>query len=93
MPTSERVNWLKRDGIAAEAVASRSTGDDAARLDGIAAISAADVIVAGPIGTVGYAGWGTGGDTKDLLLRAGRCSFVLALVGDDGAESVVHAMV
>ena len=70
------VNWLKRDGITAEAVASLSTGDDAARLDGIASDQAADIIVAGAYGHSRLREWALGGVTKDLLLRAGRCSFV-----------------
>ena len=70
------VNWLKRDGITAEAIASLSTGDDAARLDGIASDQAADIIVAGAYGHSRLREWALGGVTKDLLLRAGRCSFV-----------------
>jgi len=70
------VSWLKRDGIAAEAIASLATGDDAARLEGIASSQGADIIVAGAYGHSRFREWALGGVTKDLLLRADRCSFV-----------------
>jgi len=70
------VSWLKRDGIAAEPVASLTTGDDAARLDTIACDLAADIIVAGAYGHSRLREWALGGVTKDLLLRSARCSFV-----------------
>lgn len=70
------VNWLKRDGITAQPIASVSTGDDAARLDGIAGDQAADMIVAGAYGHSRLHEWALGGVTRDLLLRAARCSFV-----------------
>ena len=70
------VSWLKRDGITAEAVAVLSTGNDAVRLDAVASEQAADVIVAGAYGHSRLREWALGGVTKDLLLRAERCSFV-----------------
>ena len=70
------VSWLKRDGIAAEPVAALSTADDATRLNAVASDQAADVIVAGAYGHSRLREWALGGVTKDLLLRADRCSFV-----------------
>ena len=70
------VAWLKRHGIAAEAVTSGSTGDDAELLRFIAEGRNADVIVAGAYGHGRLREWVLGGVTKDLLLRAERCSLV-----------------
>lgn len=70
------VSWLKRDGIRAEPVATPSTSDDATHLNAIAGDQAADVIVAGAYGHSRLREWAFGGVTKDLLLRADRCSFV-----------------
>jgi nucleotide-binding universal stress UspA family protein len=70
------VAWLKRHGIAAEAVTSGSTGDDAELLRFIAEGRNADVIVAGAYGHGRLREWMLGGVTKDLLLRAERCSLV-----------------
>lgn len=70
------VGWLKRDGIVAEPVAAAATADDALRLDAIARDQARDLIVAGAYGHSRLHEWALGGVTRDLLLRAGRCSFV-----------------
>lgn len=70
------VGWLQRDGIAAEPIAALSTADDATRLDTIATEQSADVVVAGAYGHSRLREWALGGVTKDLLLRASRCSFV-----------------
>jgi nucleotide-binding universal stress UspA family protein len=70
------VAWLKRHGIAAEAVTSGSTGDDAEQLQFVAEERNADVIVAGAYGHGRLREWVLGGVTKDLLLRADRCSLV-----------------
>ncbi len=70
------IDWLKRHGIVAEPIVSISSGDDAIRLDNIASDQAADVIVAGAYGHSRLREWALGGVTKDLLLRAYRCSFV-----------------
>ena len=67
------VGWLKRHGIAAKAIASLSTGNDAARLDGLAQEYDADVIVGGAYGHNRMREWALGGVTRDLLLRADRC--------------------
>lgn len=70
------VGWLKRDGITAEPIAALATADDAARLDAIATEQSADVVVAGAYGHSRLREWALGGVTKDLLLRASRCSLV-----------------
>jgi nucleotide-binding universal stress UspA family protein len=70
------VAWFKRHGIAAEAVTSNSTGDDAEQLRFVAEERNADVIVAGAYGHGRLREWVLGGVTKDLLLRAERCSLV-----------------
>ena len=70
------VGWLGRHGIAAEAATSGSTGDDAGQLKLIAQDQNADIIVAGAYGHSRLREWILGGVTKDLLLRAERCSLV-----------------
>jgi nucleotide-binding universal stress UspA family protein len=70
------VGWLRRDGIAAEPVVALAMENDAAQLDAIANDQAADVIIAGAYGHSRLREWALGGVTKELLLRAGRCSFV-----------------
>lgn len=70
------VGWLKRNGIVAGPIAALASGDDATQLDAIANEQAADVIVAGAYGHSRLREWALGGVTKDLLLRASRCSFV-----------------
>jgi nucleotide-binding universal stress UspA family protein len=70
------VGWLARHGVAAEALASPSTGDDAAELNEIADEQGADLIVAGAYGHSRLREWVLGGVTRDLLLRADRSSLV-----------------
>jgi nucleotide-binding universal stress UspA family protein len=70
------VGWLKRHRIAATPLATLSTGDDAAGLEAIIRSQAADLIVAGAYGHSRLREWVLGGVTRDLLLRAGRCSLV-----------------
>jgi nucleotide-binding universal stress UspA family protein len=70
------VGWLRRHGVSAEAIASSSAGDDASRLNAIAQDQGADVIVAGAYGHSRLREWVLGGVTRDLLLRADRCSLV-----------------
>lgn len=70
------VDWLKRHGIAAKPIAALAAADDAAQLDALAAEQSADVVIAGAYGHSRLREWALGGVTKDLLLRAGRCSFV-----------------
>jgi nucleotide-binding universal stress UspA family protein len=70
------VIWLKRHGVVAEALALPSRGDDGSRLDEIARERRADLIVAGAYGHSRLREWALGGVTRDLLLRADRCSLV-----------------
>jgi nucleotide-binding universal stress UspA family protein len=70
------VGWLERHGVVAEALACRSNGDDASRLNDIAQEQNADLIVAGAYGHSRLREWVLGGVTRDLLLRADRCSLV-----------------
>ncbi|MDR3534059.1 MAG: universal stress protein [Rhodopila sp.] len=70
------VAWLKRHGVVAGSVASPSTGDDAAQLNAIVREHGADLLVAGAYGHSRLREWVLGGVTRDLLLRADRCSLV-----------------
>jgi nucleotide-binding universal stress UspA family protein len=72
----EVVGWLKRHGIEANPLAARSTGDDAAALEAIIQDQAADLLVAGAYGHSRLREWVLGGVTRNLLLRASRCSLV-----------------
>lgn len=68
--------WLGRHGIAAQHYAEPSAGDDAERLGAIVQDRAADVIVAGAYGHNRVREWALGGVTRDLLLRAERCTLL-----------------
>ena len=68
--------WLKRHGVVAELLASPSTGDDTARLNAIAEDQGADLVIAGAYGHNRVREWAFGGVTRDLLLRADRCSLL-----------------
>jgi len=70
------VQWLKRHGVAAEAVVVASTGRDSAQLGELAREHKADVIVAGAYGHNRVREWMLGGVTRDLLLHADRCALV-----------------
>ena len=70
------VGWLKRHGIAAEPLTFPSMYEDAGRLNTIAEQQGADVIVAGAYGHSRLREFVLGGVTRDLLLRADRCSLV-----------------
>ena len=70
------VGWLKRHGIAAEPLTCPSMYEDASRLNAIVEQQGADVIVAGAYGHSRLREFVLGGVTRDLLLRADRCSFV-----------------
>ena len=63
------VGWLERHGVVAEALACRSSGDEATRLSNIAQEQDADLIVAGAYGHSRLHEWVLGGVTRDLLLR------------------------
>jgi nucleotide-binding universal stress UspA family protein len=70
------VGWLKRHGIDAASMVAPGTGDDAGRLDAIVRELGGDLLVAGAYGHSRVREWALGGVTRDLLLRAGRCSLV-----------------
>jgi nucleotide-binding universal stress UspA family protein len=70
------VEWLKRHGVLAEPITSVSSGEDTIHLDKLAHEQKADVIVAGAYGHNRLREWILGGVTRDLLLRANRCSLV-----------------
>jgi nucleotide-binding universal stress UspA family protein len=70
------VGWLRRHGIAADAIVARSTGNDTETLTAVAKEQGADVIVAGAYGHSRLREWVLGGVTRDLLLRANSCSLV-----------------
>jgi nucleotide-binding universal stress UspA family protein len=70
------VGWLKHHGVEAEPMAVVSEGDDARQLNAIAENQAADLIVAGAYGHSRLREWVLGGVTRDLLVRASRCSLV-----------------
>jgi nucleotide-binding universal stress UspA family protein len=78
--TREQLNdvagWLKRHGVSAECHSEPSTGDDAEGLGVIAQDRGADVVVAGAYGHNRVREWALGGVTRDLLLRANRCSLL-----------------
>ena len=70
------VEWLERHGVMAQAIAAPSAGEDAHRLGDIAQEQRADLIVAGAYGHNRLREWMLGGVTRDLLLRADKCSLV-----------------
>jgi nucleotide-binding universal stress UspA family protein len=70
------VAWLGRHGVVAESVALTATGNDAGSPDAAADDLHPDLIVAGAYGHSRLREWVLGGVTRDLLLRANRCSLV-----------------
>jgi nucleotide-binding universal stress UspA family protein len=70
------VAWLRRHSVNATPLATLSTGDDAGRLYTIADEQGTDLIVAGAYGHSRVREWVLGGVTRDLLLKADRCSLV-----------------
>ena len=68
--------WLGRHGIEADTDARVTRGDDVGHLDEISRDFRADVIVAGAYGHSRSREWALGGVTRDLLLRAERCSLI-----------------
>jgi nucleotide-binding universal stress UspA family protein len=71
------VAWLKRHGVDSTSVVMPSSSrDDATELYAVARDMAADVIVAGAYGHSRLREWALGGVTRDLLLRADRCTLV-----------------
>ena len=70
------VAWLRWHDVVAEPLVLASNGDDVGVLNAIAQELAADLIVAGAYGHSRLREWVLGGVTRDLLLRANRCSLV-----------------
>jgi nucleotide-binding universal stress UspA family protein len=70
------VGWLGRHGVVSASLAWPSNGDDATQLNAIAQEQGADVIVAGAYGHSRLREWALGGVTRELLLRADRCTLV-----------------
>lgn len=70
------VSWLKRHGIESTSMVTKAGRDDATELYAIARDKGADVIVAGAYGHSRLREWALGGVTRDLLLRADRCTLV-----------------
>ena len=70
------VGWLKRHGVESTPMVAPSSRDDATELYAIAREKGADVIVAGAYGHSRLREWALGGVTRDLLLRADRCTLV-----------------
>jgi nucleotide-binding universal stress UspA family protein len=68
--------WLRRHGVAAFALASPASGNDATALYTLAQDQGADLIVAGAYGHTRLREWVLGGVTKDLLLSKDRYSLV-----------------
>jgi nucleotide-binding universal stress UspA family protein len=68
--------WLKAHGVVADQLTLASSDDDASDLDKITRDLAADLVVAGAYGHSRLREWALGGVTRDLLLRANRCSLV-----------------
>ena len=70
------VGWLRRHAVVAESLAWPSSGDDATQLNAIAQEQGADVMVAGAYGHSRLREWALGGVTRELLLRAERCTLL-----------------
>lgn len=72
------VRWLGKHDILAEAraITSSRTDEDAAKLAELAQNKGADLLVGGAYGHSRLREWALGGVTRDLLLRADRCSLV-----------------
>lgn len=69
-------DWLHRHGVEATCVATPLSGTEAAHLSRIAEDLKADLIVAGAFGHSRLREWAFGGVTRDLLVRAERCTLV-----------------
>ena len=71
------VAWLKHHGVAVvECVSSPSSDDDATALFALGQDRGIDLTVAGAYGHSRMREWVLGGVTRDLLVRADRCSLV-----------------
>ena len=69
-------DWLHRHGVEATCVATPLSGAESAHLSRIAEDVKADLIVAGAFGHSRLREWAFGGVTRDLLVRAERCTLV-----------------
>lgn len=69
-------DWLHRHGVEATCVATPLNGAESAHLSRIAQDVKADLIVAGAFGHSRLREWAFGGVTRDLLVRAERCTLV-----------------
>ena len=70
------VAWLERHGVTAQPLAVAAAGEDADQLARFVQEHQADLMVAGAYGHSRLREWVLGGVTRDLLLRANRCSLV-----------------
>ncbi len=70
------VAWLGGHDVRATSLASTTDGDVGERLHALAKEHQADLVVAGAYGHSRLREWALGGVTRDLLLRASRCSLV-----------------
>jgi nucleotide-binding universal stress UspA family protein len=70
------VGWLKHHAVTAVPVVVRSTGDDAAQLQGTARDQDAGVIVAGAYGHSRLREWALGGVTRHLLMHGAGCALL-----------------
>jgi nucleotide-binding universal stress UspA family protein len=69
-------DWLDRHGVEATCVATPLKGAESTHLAAIAEDIKADLIVAGAFGHSRLREWAFGGVTRDLLVRAERCTLV-----------------
>jgi nucleotide-binding universal stress UspA family protein len=73
---AELGDWLHRHGVEATCVATPLKETESAHLAAIAEDIEADLIVAGAFGHSRLREWAFGGVTRDLLVRAERCTLV-----------------
>jgi nucleotide-binding universal stress UspA family protein len=69
-------DWLRRHRVAANCFATPLRGTESAHLSAIAEDLNADLIVAGAFGHSRLREWAFGGVTRDLLVKAERCTLV-----------------
>ncbi len=70
------IGWLNRHGVVADPLASPAAADAGGAIYGIARQQNSDIVVAGAYGHSRMREWAFGGVTRDVLLRAERCSLV-----------------
>jgi nucleotide-binding universal stress UspA family protein len=69
-------DWLARHGVETNCLASPLSGTEAGHLAAIAKDFDVDLIVAGAFGRSRMREWAFGGVTRDLLLKAERCTLI-----------------